>query len=115
MKDESSSKQIKEFIGLRSKMYSVLLDDEKNKITAKGVKRSYAEKNIKHADYKRAIFSNKHEDVQQQATFNLIRSFKHKLHSIQITKTSLCGLDDKRVVLDDNIHTRAIGHYKNLL
>ena len=55
-KDETNSKSILEFLGLRSKMYSILLDKEtnKNKATAKGIKRSCM-KNIKHS--KRGIKS----------------------------------------------------------
>jgi hypothetical protein len=37
---------------------------------------------------------------------------QHKVQSYTITKTGLCGLDDKRYVLEDRITTLAHGHYK---
>ena len=39
MKDETAGKPIKEFVGLRSKMYSLLVDGKEKK-TAKGIKKS---------------------------------------------------------------------------
>jgi hypothetical protein len=128
-KDEAKSKIIIEFAGLRSKMYSILYDQDdeidtdeyktcvingnlhENKITAKGVKKSYAEKRITHENYRQALFSTDTKEVKQEATFNLIRSTNHQISSIKITKTSLCALDDKRLVCRDNIKTFAIGHY----
>src|SRR5882757_2455502 len=44
-KDEMAGIPIKEFIGLRSKMYSILVDDGEEKKTAKGVGRSVIKKN----------------------------------------------------------------------
>ena len=111
MKDETNSKPIQEFIGLRSKMYSVLLSKDKNKATAKGVKKSCM-KNIKHKDYKRCIFSNAKEDRQQKVSFNLIRSENHIINTINVNKVGLACLDNKRYVLDNNVDTLAYGHYK---
>ena len=54
-KDETCGKPIKEFVGLRSKMYSVLLDNNSEKKTAKGIK-NVKEKNLHHEDYKRVLF-----------------------------------------------------------
>ena len=111
MKDETNSKPIIEFVGLRPKMYSVLLEKDKNKATAKGVKKS-AMKNIKHKDYKRCIFSNAIEDQQQKVSFNLIRSENHIINTINVNKVGLSCLDTKRYVLNNNVNTYAHGHYK---
>ena len=51
-KDETHGVTPLEFVGLRSKMYSLLLPDNKEKQTAKGVKRSYVPKHILHAHYR---------------------------------------------------------------
>ena len=39
-KDEMGGKQIKQFVGLRPKLYSILLEDGNSKKTAKGVKKT---------------------------------------------------------------------------
>jgi len=52
MKDESKSVIIKSYIGLKSKMYSILSADSKSsKMTAKGVKRSFVKRHVKHDMY----------------------------------------------------------------
>ena len=110
-KDETNGKPIEEFIGLRSKMYSIKLSKEKNKATAKGIKKCVM-KNIKHDDYKRCILSNSKEDRQQIVNFNLIRSTDHIINTINVNKIGLACVDDKRYVLDNNIDTLSHGHYK---
>ena len=40
MKDEMCGKAISEFVGLKSKMYSLITVDDKEKIRAKGAKKS---------------------------------------------------------------------------
>jgi len=109
-KDEANGKPIVEFCGLRSKMYSFLTDEEKNKSVAKGIKKNQIKK-LKIQNYKDALFGNTKEQIQQQVSFNLIRQNLHQVNSVRITKTGLCGLDDKRYVCNDNIHTLAQGHY----
>ena len=110
-KDETNGKPIIEFLGLRSKMYSILLDKNKNKATAKGIKKSCM-KNIKHDDYKRCLLSNSYDDKKQKVSFNLIRSENHIINTININKVGLWCYDNKRFVLDNNIDTLAYGHYK---
>jgi hypothetical protein len=110
-KDELNGVPMMEFVGLRAKMYSILKDETHNKATAKGIKRSVI-KSLTHEQYKLAIFGTTKEELQQKVSFNLIRSENHQLNSIKVTKTGLCAYDDKRWVLDDNVHTLAHGHYR---
>jgi hypothetical protein len=63
-------------------------------------------------DYKSALFGSTREQLQQMTTFNSIRSNNHQISSISITKVALSGTDDKKYVMDDNIHTLAHGHYR---
>ena len=42
---------ILEFVGLKSKMYSYLKDNDQNSKTAKGVKKNIIKKGIDHQDY----------------------------------------------------------------
>ncbi len=99
-----------EFVGLRAKMYSLkMLDDKTEKSTAKGVK-TKAKKHIKHEKYKSCLFGYKLEDRCQMIKFNVIRSHKHQLYSEQISKVSLCASDDKFYQLSDTTKY-AYGHY----
>jgi len=43
-----------------------------------------------------------------------IRSFNHQVKTVKTLKMTLNRLDDKRVILDDRVHTYAHGHYKTL-
>ena len=92
-------------------MYSFITESH-GKSVAKGVKK-YVIKKLKLENYKKALFGTTKEEIQQKCSFNNIRQSNHIVNSIRITKTSLCGLDDKRFIQDDNIHTYALGHYKS--
>jgi hypothetical protein len=108
-KDETSSKPISEFCGLRSKMYSIKLGDYEKK-TAKGIAKGTIKRDISHENYKKALFGST-EDMRQSCSFNTIRSKKHTLYTLKIDKVGLCSFDDKRIVLENNIDTLALGHY----
>ena len=54
-KDEACSIPIVEFIGLKSKMYSYVKDNEKGGKTAKGIKKNVIKNIIKHEDYKNVL------------------------------------------------------------
>lgn len=84
MKDECGGTPIQEFIGLRPKMYSLLYDGQEKK-TAKGVKKSVIEKDLKHESYKQALFD--HSSMKH--SMNMIRSVNHQLYSVSIRKTTL--------------------------
>jgi len=109
-KDETNAVPILEFIGLRAKMYSIKLSEEKNKATAKGIKKSVT-KALKHEKYSDAIFGTTDEELRQSVSFNLIRSQNHQVNTIKINKVGLCAYDDKRYILEDNINSYAHGHH----
>ncbi|XP_065658183.1 uncharacterized protein LOC136082692 [Hydra vulgaris] len=106
-KDESAGKQIAEFIGLRSKLYSYKIDGEDKK-RCKGVKKNVVKNYITHEDYKDCLMNRK----DQMRKMNVIRSHCHEVYTEEINKIALSAEDDKRVVLEDGIHTLAYGHYK---
>ena len=52
-KDEACGIPIIEFVGLKSKMYSYVKDNEKDGKTAEGIKKNVIKNNMKHEDYKK--------------------------------------------------------------
>ena len=110
-KDECSGSVIKEFIGLRSKCYSILIDENghcKQKNTAAGVKKSI-KKSIHHEHYRQTL----ENETDLYITQNLLRSYNHTVFSVCQKKVGLTAYDDKRFLLNDGINTRAYGHYRN--
>lgn len=122
-----------EFVGLRSKMYSVraavtpLLKRLDTNATAaaaaaainiirtadamkkaKGVKRYVLQKELTFDDYLKCVMDGcivaKHQ--------NSIRSKLHKVFTIREKKVALSPFDNKRIILDDNINTLPWAHYR---
>jgi len=57
-KDEVCGKQIEEFVGLRSKLYSYKMFEDGNETKkCKGMKKIVVEKNITHDDYENCLFT----------------------------------------------------------
>ena len=107
MKDEAGGKQITEFVGLRSKLYSFKIDEKEEK-KCKGVKKSEVKRTINFKDYKDCLLTGK----KHMRSMNVIRSHKHEIFSETINKNALSSEDDKRIICEDKIHTLAHGHYK---
>ena len=110
-KDETDGKPIIEFCGLRSKMYSVLLDDGKQKMTGKGIKKAALKKYITHQDYKRSLLGDVKEQ-RQLISFNNFRTFNHQISMYRFTKIGLSCSNDKQYLLDDGITSLSYGHFK---
>ena len=107
-KDEAAGKIIKEFVGLRAKLYSYIIDEEKEIKKCKGIKKQVVENSITHEDYKTCLRTGK-EQLRKQ---NILRSYEHEVFTEEVNKVALSALDDKRYILGDGIHTLAWGHYK---
>lgn len=107
MKDEMNGEPPQEFVGLRSKMYS-MLSKKGEKKTAKGVVKTVRQKKLKHANYKKCLFDN----CRIRKNMKAIISKNHELYSVTTNKLALCPLDDKRFILEDGFSTLAYGHFK---
>ena len=103
-KDELGGKAMKEFVGIRPKMYSYVGEDSGKR--AKGVKKSVLKKTITHEDYKNCLIKN---EVYSRDMPGL-RSYKHTIHGETVHKIALAPLDTKRYILEDGITTLAFGH-----
>ena len=108
LKDETAGIPITEFIGLRSKMYSYVKDNEQTARTAKGIKKQVIKKILTHDNYKEVLFNSE----QMQHTMKTIRSKNHQLGSFELNKISLSCFDDKRYIHGNGITSYAYGHYK---
>ena len=90
-------------------MYSLKYDQDRKTMTkAKGVKKYVIKNQLRHSDYKDALFNFK----KYFHTMNSIRSQKHILYTLKQNKTTLSAYDDKRYILQDGITTLPYGHYK---
>ena len=107
-KDEAAGVPICEFVGLRSKMYSYMKDDQKGGKTAKGIKKNVIKNDIKHENYKQTLFN----EEEMHHKMKTIRSQRHQLGSYEINKVSLSCFDDKRYIHDNGTSSYAYGHYK---
>ena len=100
MKDELNGVKIVEFIGLKSKMYSLIASDDKvNKAKAVNEK-------LRHEEYLSVLFDKRVMGHKMKR----IQSNLHKIGTYDINKISLSCFDDKRHVLDDGINTLAYFH-----
>ena len=108
MKDEAAGKIIKEFVGLRSKLYSFVMDDGGEIKKCKGIKKQVVERSIRHEHYKTCLTTGK-ELLRKQ---NILRSYEHEVYTEEVNKVALSALDDKRYILSDGMDTLAWGHYK---
>ena len=108
MKLEYVNNPIEEFIGLKSKMYSIKFADGKEDKKAKGIVKSVIKKNIKHDMYKNTLETG----GKIYSKMNVIRSLNHQIYTMQLNKISLSAYDDKRWIKQDGIQSYAYGHYR---
>ena len=98
MKDKFGRIIVVEFIGIKSKMYSIKKIDSKEYNTAKGVSIAAEFDKFKDVLFNKKIIRHKMKRIQSK---------KHKLGTYEIDKISLSCFADKRYVLDDGIYTLA--------
>ena len=99
MKVEHKGIPIKKFVGLKSKMHSMLSDDGKESNTAKGINTATEFNEFKDTLFNKKVIRHKMKRIQGK-----------KIGTYKINKISLLCFDDKRFVLDDGIHTLAYFH-----
>ena len=97
----SKGKIISEFVGLKSKMYSLISIDNKEVTKANGVN-----KIVRHREFVDVLFNKK----VIRYNINRIESELHRIGTYDACKISLSCLDDKRYVLDDGVNTLPYFH-----
>ena len=108
MKDEAAGKNIKEFVGLRAKLYSYKMEEGEENKKCKGIKKAVVAKSIRHENYKTCLQTGK-EQLRRQT---IIRSYEHNLYLEEVNKIALSAADDKRYLLKDSYDTLAWGHHR---
>ena len=106
MKDELGGKIITEFVTLRPKTYSYLMDGCKEDKKTKGTKKCVIKRMIKFNDYKNCLLKDKVLlKFQQRFT-----SKKHDVYTENINKIALSNNDGKRIVLSGKITSYPYGY-----
>ena len=103
-KDEVAGKQITCFVGLRPKLYSFRIEEDKEVRKCKGIKKNVVKKTMDFDDYVQCLFLGK----QQMRSMKIIRSEKHDICSKEVNKIALNNEDDKRIVIEDKVKTLAL-------
>ena len=106
MKDDTGGVAIEEFVGLKPKMYSFLLDNSEHKKT-KGVNRNVVA-TTSHNEYKDALLNNR----CVRHSINRIQSKDHKIETYEINKISLSCFDDK-IYIQDNLYDVLVLAYQS--
>ena len=97
MKDETSGVGIEKFFGLKTTMYSFLVDDNSDHKKVKGLNRGVVV-TISHNEYKDVLLNNKY----LRHLTNRIQIKNHKIGTYKIDKISLFCFDDK-IYIQDNV------------
>ena len=88
---------------------TLLMVDETVIRKAKGVKKNVIKKQIKHEQYKNALFKKE----QMWHGMKMLRSDGHEIYGIHVNKISLSPFDSKRWIADDGVNTKAYGYKEN--
>ena len=109
MKNETAGVVIEEFVGLKPKMYSYLVDNNSEHKKAKGVNKNIFA-TVSHNKYKDVLLNKK----CLRYSMNRIQSKDHKIGTYEINKISLSCFDDKFYIQNnrcDGLANRV--NYKN--
>ncbi|XP_071579723.1 uncharacterized protein [Temnothorax nylanderi] len=108
MKDENDGAVMTEFVGLRSKMYALRVEEKSDTKKIKGVKRNVVARTITFDDYMRCL----RDAIELSRRQSCIRSTLHEVHTVSESKLALSPYDDKRYVVSGSYDTLPWGHYK---
>ena len=107
MKDEVRGNIINEFVGLKSKMYSlVMVDDEEIKKT-KDINKNIVESNWRCKEYDDLLFGRVYLMAH---SIKRIQNKFHRIGTSDVCKASRSCFDDKRYIFDNGINSFAYFH-----
>ena len=105
MKNEVGGKIMTEFVVLRPKTYSYLMDDDNSDKNAKGTRKCVIKRVLKFNDYKDCLLSNEIILKSQQR----FKSEAHNVYTEEIDKIALSSNDDKRLQTFERITSYPYG------
>ena len=105
MKDETAGIAIDEFVGLKPKMYSYLINDNNDHKKVKGVNKNVVA-TISHNEYKDVLLSKKY----LRHSMHRIQSKDHKIETYEIKNISLSCFDDKIYIQNNGCDGLALGY-----
>ena len=105
LKDEFGGKITKEFVVLRVKTCTYLMDDDGEEKKAKGIKKCVIKRELSFENYKDCLF-NGEIILKSQLRF---KSDHYKVYTEEVSKIALSSCDDKRLQTFDGIETYPYG------
>ena len=96
IKDETGGVAIKEFIGLKPKIYSFLVDDSNEHRKAKGINKNVVE-TISHNEYKNVLLNKK----SVRHSMNRSERKDHRIGTFEINRIKLSCFD-KKIYIQNN-------------
>ena len=106
-KDENPNDFIKEFIGLRSKLYVIKTVSNREDKKCKGYNRKFRDSLLCYEKYRKC-----HEDLKQyRFPLITIQGFDQQLYTVLKNKVVLNNFDSKMYICNCNIHTFFYGSY----
>ena len=105
MKDKLGAKIMTEFVALRSKTYSYLMDDDSEVKKFKGTNKCVIKRILRFQDYKDSVLNNK-VILKSQQRFKIEA---HNVYTEEVNKIALSSNDNKRLQAYDGITTYPYG------
>ena len=100
-KDENPNEFIKEFIGLRSKLYAIKTVTKSENLKCKGYSKKFRDSLLSYKKYRDC-----HKNLTIfRSPLLAIRSFDYQLYNVFQNKVVLNNFDSKMFICDCNIHT----------
>ena len=107
IKDEGAGQIIEEFIGLKSKLYSIKFYNGDTIRKCKGLQNIVVQKYIKHEQYRDVLENEKIIKSENRR----IESKLFELRTVKMNKISLNAFDDKRFICENKIDTLPFGYF----
>ena len=121
-KDETGGFWIKEFVGLRPKLYSILKDEKTmmgeildysdEKKVAKGVKKHIIKKKLRHSQYRDCLLNADYNPLHHLESMVGFSTVNNQILTTSVNKLTLTAADNKVYICNDGVTCFPYGYYK---